>query len=552
MTNEAISVETVIPATLEDNLAFWEQCVDRLTIESPSLAGSNQYPEWYQDSIERIRDIVPQLQADGADLTQGSKYYELFAKESELRSKIIGYPQYNHPIQQLSYNLGEKLMAKMLNAESVDGAIHNAMLDDLSLTVKEAFGSLTPELNVLKEAYGLKSVTQLLGIGGDHYSDKLRSLLLQEMPIRWMRHLDEERTTDPKWHETQEAMRNWMSRAVEAATGMPTDEASDYVFSASRRGEDGAIIKIINKFDHFGIGRIRELAKTTGIHGLDAYSVEQLERMEEFIYKPAEVSLRLSVHDVNVILVNRFGDHNGVMTNVAADFDDESGRTLFFEITNIDDIYRRLIKLHKAGILPSTLLLAAHSAPGQFMVTDVREKDKNSQRRDIATVAGRKLVEMVYSGDDHDPGDYGFSMHGMKGLARIVETYMQPSRGIDDDELDAGRKKVIFQACHAASEVQVADLDDNQDKLQIGMESVVSQLGKDLIASGVKSSIDIYGAAGTIQMHRNEHGVHYSGQPTSFNNALEGRPHMNAERIRVENGKLTKQEVEDIVLRKKV
>jgi len=547
MTHEATSPESAHPPTLEGNIALWEQRVDRLAAEAPAIAGSNQYPEWYYQDNERLREIVPQLKAEGADLSNVSKYYKLSTKEAELWSTITGFPQGNQPIKQIAFNLGEDLVGKALMAEPADGIIRSAMIDDLSQAIEHTTGVLSPELNILKAAYGTETATELLGIGGDEYSNKLRSLLLNDSAIGGMRFADKGQS---EWHENQEASRVWMSTAVEAATGMPADEASDYVFTASRcdYNSDTNIISIIKKFDHFGVDRIRELAKTTGIHSLEAYSVEQIERMEEFVHDPTKVAKRLANHDVIAVMVNRAGDHNGVMRDVASDFDDDKKRVLFFEINRMDDIYRRVVALRKAGIQPSTIVLAAHSAPGQFMVSDRREK--SAQRRDFATVAGRKLVAMVNSNGDLEPGDFGYSMHGMKGMARLVETYMQPSRAIDDNDADVGREKIIFQACHAATEVNSDDIDENGEEIQTGMQSVVSQLGNDLIASGVKTSIDIYGAPGSIQLHRNDRGVHYSGQKTSYDQIIGGRPHLSAMRIRVENGQLDKQEVHDIALRK--
>src|SRR3989344_6214614 len=279
---------------------------------------------------------------------------------------------------------------------------------------------------------------------------------------------------------------------------------------------------------------MRKISKTTGIHGLEGYSIEQLERMEQMVEHPLEMTERLKAHDVTVVLTNRFGDHNGVMRNVAADFDD-NGRTLFFEISSLDDIYRYMSKLHAAGIKPSNMILAAHSAPGQFMVGD--DRDPGAKRIDIAAVAGRRLVKIANGNNELEPGQVGFSMHGMRGMARLVEMYMQPSRAIDDDESDAGRKKIIFQACHAGAEVKMADKDDSGEKIQLGMESVISQLGKDLIESGLKTSIDIYGAPDGIQIHRTARGVQYTGMPTETS---DGRVPLQAQRMRIENGRLVK------------
>ncbi len=552
MPHEVPSAEVQAAPTLEGCFDFWQQRLDRLEADMGSLAGTNQWPEWYtSEDTSPLRSIVPKLREEGADLSGVSRYYDLFSKESELRATLTGNEPYTRPLQQVITNLGEDLAARGFVAEASDGSLHTAMLADLEKESDAKSGVLTPELTVLKQVYGTGSLTELLGIGGDEYSDKLRGALLQPSPVKWMRHNEEVRDPEFKWHDTQEAIRTWMSKAVEAATGMPAAEASDYVFSASRNGDSDNehTLDIIHKMNSFGLDRVRQLAAFSGIHGLEAYTTEQLERMEALANDPTSVAERLAEHDVTAVMINRFGDHNGVLRNVAADFDD-NGRTLFFEITTMDDIYRRMVTLRKAGVQPSSLILAAHSAPVQFMVSDVREKDKALQRRDIATTAGRKLVAMANGISELDPGDFGYSMHGMKGMARLVETYMRPSRAIDDADSDAGRKKIIFAACHAASEAKMSDVDEQGEKYQIGMESVISQLGKDLIASGVQTNVDIYGAPGGIQMHRSEKGVHYSGQPTPFDEAMIARPHLAAERVRVEDGKFSKQEVQDIPLRK--
>lgn len=546
MSPEASSPEVIFEHPVEDNLAYLEDRLQRLAAEAPGLSGTNQYPEWYYEDTERLREIVPQLQQEAADPGNISRYYVLFAKEAELRGAITGHEQ-SHPVQALAYQLGVDVLGKALGAEPMDGPIHTGMLENLHETLQSSNDCLIPELNTLKTAYGLETATELLGISGDEYSDQIREFMRGPQAFRWIRHLDEGYDGDRSWEENREATRDWINRAVGVASGMSVSEASEYAFTVSRRSDDESIISVIRAFDHFGVDRIRALTQATGIRGLEGYSIEQLERMEAFANDPEQAAERMQDHDVIVAMINRVGDYSGVLQDVAADFDDDNKRALFFEIDDMGDIYRRMSVLHKAGIKPSTVVLAAHSAPGQFMVSDVREKDPALHRRDIATIAGRKLVAMAHAGGEVDPGDFGYSMHGMKGLARLVDTYMQPSRAIDDADADAGRKKIIFQACSAAVEDEMNDKDDNGEKVQLGMESVISQLGKDLIESGVKTNIDIYGAPGTIQLHRSERGVHYSGHPEGMG---EDRPHMNAERIRIENGVLSKEEVHDIALRK--
>src|SRR5665213_1572222 len=164
MTHEPTAPETAFPPTLEGNLAFWEQQLDRLAAEAPAIAGSNKYPEWwYGDENERLRDIVPELKAKGADLSTVSRYYELFDRESLLKVEITGYPRPVHPIAQLSFNLGDDLLGKALGAEPVDGPMHIGILDDL-VEATEQQGYIGQELIVLKTAFGLQNATELLGI----------------------------------------------------------------------------------------------------------------------------------------------------------------------------------------------------------------------------------------------------------------------------------------------------------------------------------------------------------------------------------------------------
>ena len=547
----APSHETIVTPSLKSNLDLLELRLNRLEAESVDFAGTNSYPEWWQKDADntRVQGIRSQLKKEDADLSNVSRYFELYCKEIALGETMSGRPRTTtNPIGQLTHELGGDVVGRGFGLEPVDGPLHKAMLEVLGQANGKTYGDvITPELEVLRTAYGLETMTDLLGVGGNEYDDKLRGVLLHKHAIRWIRFNEQERNDDYKWAEVQETARVWMTKALQAASGIDAEEASDYVFSASRRGEDQAIVDVISKFDYFGVDRIRKITEFTGIHGLEVYTVGQLERMEALATDPEGVAKRLEQHDVNVVLNNRFGDHNGVMGNVAADFDDDTERTLFFEITRLEDIYKRVSTLKKSGIKPSTLVLAAHSAPGQFTVSDLREIGHT--RHDVATIASRKLVAMANGSAKLEPGvkAFAFSMHGMKGMARLVEDYMRPSRALDDDASDIGRKKIIFQACYAASEIKQGDVDENNEKYQIGTESVISQLGKDLAASGIKSAVDIYGAPAGIQMHRTSFGVRYSGQ---LDLDIGERTPMQAERVRVEHGHIEKQVVDEITLRK--
>lgn len=441
--------------------------------------------------------------------------------------------------------LNEATVARGFNAEPENGPLHGALVAELG----DAY--VDPAvLESLRQAYGVETVTDLLGVQGDGYAKQLREALLQKGALAKMRYADERRNPDFKWSDTQEAIQDWMAQALMAATGVSHDEAMNYAFSPTRKGWEieEYTADIVAKMNYFGAERLKRLATVTGIYGLDAYSMEQLERMVAFTDNPEASAEQLEHHDVSVAMVNRFGDYSGVLQGTAADFDDTAGRTLFFEITSMADIYRHMINLRKAGIRPATLLLAAHSGEGQFHVSDKRFSSAEQRRADFAGVAGPALIaSIVKKENDKQPGVTGYSMHGMSGLARVVEEYMQPSRAIDDDAADLGRKKIIFSACYAGKETAVKDINVAGETYQIGIDSVVSRLGKDLLASGIKTNIDIYGAPDGMQMHRTERGLRYSGQPVDLEH---GRTPLHAVRVRVEAGDIATNAIDEIVLRK--
>jgi hypothetical protein len=248
-----------------------------------------------------------------------------------------------------------------------------------------------------------------------------------------------------------------------------------------------------------------------------------------------------------VAMVNRVGDHNGVMSMLPGAIDDDRQRTVFFEINRLADIYRYMGKLHKAGIKPSTLILAAHSGPGQFIVADDRQPEM--RKKDAARIAARQLVAIQNVDGTLDKGSTGYSMHGMKGMARLVDDYMQPSRSIDDDDLDEGRKKIIFWACSAGTETDMFDGPSTSEKQKIGSESVISQLSKDLLQEGVHSLVDIYGANDKIQMRSTNAGIEFTGTPAGM--GLE-RVSVAAEKMSLGGGQLKHIQVKDIPLRKVV
>jgi hypothetical protein len=475
-----------------------------------------------------------------------SRYFELYRREDDLKDHLFG----QDALSSFVNDLGADAVGHAFAVEPSDGIFHDSVINTLKEAAVAYGGYSGDALAVLKNAYKLDTITALLGTRGSAYEEELHTLLLEERILEKIAHTDLRKLPyDAEHREYQAAYREWMSDALEVATGITHEEAMNYAFSASRGADVSGLVRSVRQFDTLGIERIRRITDFTGIYGVEAYTTEQLERMDALASNLEIMAEKLKDRDVNVVMINRFGDNSTVMRSVAAEFDDETdSRTLFFEITHATDILKVIARLAGGGIRPSTLVLSAHGDRGRFTISD--ERNAGLPRTDVVTIASRKLIALADS-EARARGEAvkGFSMHGMRGVARAMEQYMQPSRGIDDDASTIGRKKIIFQSCYTAAETGQKDVDDKGKRVMTGIESIASQLAKDLSASGVISSIDIYGAEEPIQMARTKQGVQYTGHPIDWEH---GRTFVPAIRVRLENGRITKESVDEILLRKPV
>jgi len=529
--------------TLAENLATLAERTDRLATELEAYAGTNTYPDWWMQDIVQRSTVINQLRDPAADPRHISEYFQTWSAEREIRTAITGRELRINPLPSLSAEIGTETVARGFAAEEHNGPLHATLFNELADTTEEP-KHIAPELDILRIAYGKDSMTDLLGPGQDKYTQALRPFLRTENALRAMRSTDSGYDNNDSLQKMQHKDHKWMAKALSVGEGVSEAEAADYTFAASRQlTRDKPFVKILEKFDRFGAERLQEVAKATGIHSFENYSDKQLELMEEFAKNPQELAKKLAGRDVNVVMINRFGEHNGTLADVAETFEDGTGRTLFFEINNMGDIYRHMLKLRDADIKPSGLFLASHSAPGQFFVSD--ERDPSRKRYDLATVASQAMVKLVNESNTLKPGYFGYALHGMKGMARIVEDFMQPSRGIDDNDDDTGRKKILFQACHTATQDRRIDVDKEGTKFVAGMDSVIGRLAEEL-ADHTSSNVDVFGAPGGIQLHKTDRGVEYSGPPTKDVK----REKQHAVRIRLENAELVRQEIDEVILHK--
>lgn len=271
---------------------------------------------------------------------------------------------------------------------------------------------------------------------------------------------------------------------------------------------DSSSSKVWN--EHFTPDSADKIRAISGISSPEHYSKQQLEMMLGIAENPKEAAERLAERDVTVVITNRSGDYNGAFRKDAELLDDGGERTLFFETDGFIDIYRHLITLSKSGIQPSTLILSAHTEPGEFSVTNQRELIYGEPRKDIAHVFGEDYLEFATKrGFFKLPELHSrYSMHNMKGLGRFAAEVMKPSRAIDDDACDAGRKKIVILGCNSGTEVDTYVIEDDFG-VKVARTSVVERLGEDLHELGVRG-IDILGIPNNAAVYGIERGIAFS------------------------------------------
>jgi hypothetical protein len=547
-----VVAETQVPQALMQSLAQMEKNVTRL--EAEAIAGT-EYPDWWYSRDEtNPRAIIAQLQAQDTDPASISWYASLQSRLRTTRSLITGKEPDNTLVGSLQGELGIGVISKGFRSEDSRGIIHDEVLKGLVGHPKihtEAEARIAREnaLDVLREAYGLEKATDILSLKGDDYTDAVHTATRTEEVLRSMQSRDQERSdTDTPIAEIQEYRRQWISDALMAATGIEALEARKYAYSASRKDITADVLKLMQRFDEFGVERLRALAGFTRIYAPECYRVEQLERMENIMLNPGEAAADLAKKDVIILFINRAGDRTGSLREHAETFepeDDTSARTLVFEIEDLGDIYRDISTMNKLGIYPSTIVPEGHSDKGQFMVSN--DRDYSPKHVTMASVHGRNFVQNVIDDGALEAGWNAYAMHEMRGFARLVETYMAPSGAVNDPAEDEGRKKIIFVACDAASEIDMKELDDAGEKHNLGKESIVSRLAHDLQELVLDSAVDVYGGAATVAIRLTESGVAYT-TPESEKFGAKHLP-LHATRVRLENGVVTSQEVDEVPLR---
>ncbi len=536
--------EQLSESPVNDDIDLLQTKIDALEVEMLSDETMSRLPDWwYEKPVPG--DLEHKLE-NPADI---ARFIEIKTRFQRLDERLYAnYDTQNvRPVSEASrfssatYGLSPEQISQVVISEPENGPVRQTILTALASEPSEKM------LEIVQHTFGLEKTTQLFALKGAPYAELVRKEMRNPKVIAAMQtalfSFDEASALG-----SEKVRKTLVEQILVNSYGLSETDVTDYAFSTIHGYGDEMVIDLVARLDHFGIERLRAMTKATGIIGIESYSIEQLERMERLITEPEEMSEELRERDVSVLFVNRYDSDNSLMREWAKTFDDTngSGRTLFFEIANPADIYRAFVQLQKAGIKPATVAIAAHGSAGGFVISDDRNPEVKKDRwlvTDGKRVTEAKNTSFAETGRNRIDAP----MHDMSGLARVVENYMQPSRGVDDDPQDEGRKKIILVTCQMAAETPQYDLDDEGNKVQIGNESVVSQLGKELAASGVQSSVDIYGAVESIQVFPTDRGVRFATSPETWGGE---RGKADATRFRLESGQFSSDVVAEIPLRK--
>jgi hypothetical protein len=456
----------------------------------------------------------------------------------------------------LTQDVNPDLLQRAYATEEPDGDFHQLIVQSVE-NANNNEQSLGQQVSLLQTVYGEERPIDLLK-PAPH--DPTRTILRKQLlSPHAMRHLFYVEVSSKSSHDAnrgfdeegeKEKYRVWMRDVVLRATDITDPELADsYVYAASRdiRNAEQYVPDIIQKIEALGLQKLAAIREFGDNRALADYSIDQLERTALLAAGDAKEIARLQEHDVHVVFTNKMGDHNNVLKSVPKIMDDERWRTVFIEIQGLHDIYRDMSKLHKLGIAPSTIVFAHHGSTGQALIVPKPTLKGIDRIMQVASIHARAYVDKINNDYGKTDNIHGYSMHGMEGFKRIVDEYMQPSRGIDDAEDSTGQKTIIFDACLAADEKPVKDLSASTgEKIELANVSVISQLAHDLAHGGVESNVVLYGANDGIQTKPTARGFHYTVRQK---NPFDGREQQGARKIEIKHSKITQHQVMEVPLR---
>lgn len=354
-----------------------------------------------------------------------------------------------------------------------------------------------PEL--LRKVYGLEDQLELKQ-AGEHSSDPnveqaivspvfLQNVVTDYADRRRPKQSDE--SYDKKL--LAEEDKHFTQRFLQLGVGLPEADCKDFAIASKGRITDqdtkqlawgdlsNALLATAEHAQNLGTDTLIELREKTGIINFDIYEHDQLLRMSRLIHGDPELIHDLKQGDVTVVFTDAMGDHNGGLQGVPKQFENPSKRTLYFEVTKEADFYAYMKLLGGHNIKPSTMVVSAHGKPGSMVI------GTDQQKFVISNIDARPYPSILYR----------------KGaLNRLVNEFMQDSRGIDEPEETIGRRRVVLDGC----ELGLPGEKSADNPSAPGSKEAIPETVLRLVDS---PRVDIYAASTKVYSHSTDKGIRF-------------------------------------------
>lgn len=229
-----------------------------------------------------------------------------------------------------------------------------------------------------------------------------------------------DKTIDAIWA-SQSSHWHWSSLADEPQAHFNKTKVEQSLFATAEAIKD------------FTSEQVQRLHTELGVVNFETYTSSELQTLLDLLDGKQETIDQLKAGDVTAIFTDAYGDHNGALKGVNAAYRKESGRTLQFEISQRKDFARAFELLKSRGVLPSTVVIAAHGTPGMTHFG-------LGQNR-----FAFKATKQVPGNPDMPGKEYHLDYDD--AIKEIVEGYMRDSRSIDDPPTHIGRRRFILNSC---------------------------------------------------------------------------------------------------------
>lgn len=420
---------------------------------------------------------------------------------------------------------------------------------DLRKVLEEASGyqGTSKSLSILKSIYHADTLLDLAVEDSASSRDPIVQKLLREPKATEI--MIDALTEDRDWlkniaptDETR-AKRDYADRLLGERVGLPKNLRDEILFASyartsnSKTGEVNTArlrthLKLVaERTEELGVDNVEKLREKTGIVNLEYYTKADLELMSviakdehEMTDKDREVIKHLQDGDVTVVFTDAKGGYNEAFRGISRKYGTDSRRTLFFEVNEKGDFYNHMVRLRRLRVKPSTCVMVAHGAPGLMAVGNPNDSK-----------------EWLYN----DTSDS--EMVAWRGIPRFVDSYMQDSRGIDDNEEAIGHRRIVLDSCSQAVPAPIYRREEVDGEVVITKSKESS--AETLVKTMNNAKVDVFAGKGDLSTQGTARGLIMKEHiETPKGEELRDLP---VTRTRMdEHGNITEEDFNELILRR--